>query len=581
MPGGIDIGRLQDAVRRSYEDLAPYRRKSAEFIRQYAGSEYSVNGNSMQDTPVNMMELAVGIYTHRLSANAPKGDVKTPYMRLKPYAENLRLALDYLCPKLDLGRTLRRAVKDAMFGMGIVKIGINDTDQLIRGFSVEGGQPFAERVSPVDFVFDTTAKEWKDCQFVGNRFVVDAEAFRKVGGYSHVNEIDVELSGRDGLGGGEYRPNEMTSGERHEPYRDRYVLWELWLPFENVIVTLDENLDRILRTQEWTGPREGPYVMLSFSDVPDNILPLPPTAVWVELHVFANEMWRKIFRQGKRQKTVTAFAGASEKDAARVRDSEDGEVVRVDNVRDVQEVRYGGPDQQLLGLTAALEPIFSRVAGNLDVAGGLSPMGQTATQDAILNQNSSVRFDKMAAAVTEFAAGILKALAWWMWTDPYINLPLVKRIGQTIELDVPFDERAKQGEFFDYAITVVPYSTTNKTPEQTYQTVVQVVQALYQPFAELAMQQGVQIDMQAMFRLVSRWLDIPELNQVLSIGDPQPPPQQGQDAPTVEKPPTHSVYERVNRPAAGYESQMNAISRAAMGENLQKDVRESIGRAVQ
>jgi hypothetical protein len=576
---GIDIERLHDAVLSSYRDLGSYRQKSAEFIRQYAGAEYADNGKTMSETPVNMMELAVGIYSYRLAANAPKGDVRTPYQRLRPYADTLRLALDYLCPHIDIGGTLRRVVKDAMFGMGIVKVGINDTDQLLRGFSVEGGQPFAERVSPVDFVFDTTAKEWKHCQFIGNRFVVDAEALKNVGGYEHVEELT-----EAGLGNphddGEMKASDMTGGGlRFRSYRPRYILWEIWLPFENLMVTMDEDLEKILRVQEWTGPREGPYIILSFNDVPDNILPLPPTAVWSELHVFANEMWRKLFRQSKRQKSITAFAGGSEKDAERVRNSADGEVVHVDNMREIQELRYGGPDQQLLGLVATIDPIFSRIAGNLDIAGGLDNVSPTATQDAIINQNSSVRFDKMAACVSEFAGEILTALAWWMWTDPYIDIPLVKRISPTLEIPVSFDERAKQGEFFDYTFTIVPYSMTNKTPEQQYQMVAQVLQALFLPYIEVAMQQGVMIDMPGLFKLVSRWLDIPELNSVLSIGDPQPP--QPGEGPRIQKPQTHSVYERISRPAADYASQMNAVSRAAMGENLPTDVRESIGRSTQ
>jgi hypothetical protein len=573
---GIDLGRLHDAVRGSYRDLSSYRDKTVGLVRQYAGSEYADNGRTMRDTPVNLMELAVGIYSYRLAANAPKGDVRTPYRRLKPYADTLRLALDYLTERIGLADTLRRAVKDAMFGMGILKVGINDTDRLIRGFSAEGGQPFAERVSPSDFVFDTTAKEWKHCQFIGNRFMVDAEALKAVGGYEHLDELS-----EAGLGESEdLKGSSMTQGDLSRAYRPRYILWELWLPYENVIVTLDEDLDRILRVQEWTGPREGPYVVLNFNDVPDNILPLPPTALWSELNIFANQIWRKIFRQTDRQKSITAFAGGSQKDAERVQQAADGEVVHGDSIRDVQEVRYGGPDQQLVGLATAIDPIFSRLAGNLDVAGGLSTMGQTATQDAILNQNSSVRFDTMAASVAEFVGKVFTELAWWMWTDPYIDLPLVKRIGRTVEIEVSFNERAKEGEFFDYSFSVVPYSMTNKTPEQMFQGVVQILQTLFMPMAEMAMQQGVQIDMQALMRLVSRWLDIPDLNSVLSIGDPQPPQPQSGGGMEVDVP-THSVYERVNRPAAGYESQMNAISRAAMGENLQKSVRESIGRPQQ
>ena len=63
---GIDLGRLHDAVKGSYRDLSSYRDKTVGLVRQYAGSEYADNGRTMRDTPVNLMELAVGIYSYRL-----------------------------------------------------------------------------------------------------------------------------------------------------------------------------------------------------------------------------------------------------------------------------------------------------------------------------------------------------------------------------------------------------------------------------------------------------------------------------------------------------------------------------------
>jgi hypothetical protein len=183
----------------------------------------------------------------------------------------------------------------------------------------------------------------------------------------------------------------------------------------------------------------------------------------------------------------------------------------------------------------------------------------------------------MSDSVANFIGQIMRHLAWWMWTDPYIKLPLVKRIGRTVELDVTFDERKKAGDFMDYTIRVSPYSMTRKTPQQTIQALTQTLQMLFQPYAELAMQQGVELDMRELFRYVARCLDIPELNGMLSYGDPvvQPPDGEGVE---IEKPPTHSIYERVSRPATNYNNERTALSRAFAGENLQARERNLIGR---
>ena len=159
--------RLGDAVRDAFKDLEEYRAKSTQFIRLYAGKEYAMNDLELE-SPVNSMELAATIYSYKLSSGIPKAMVTTEYTKLRPAAETLRMALDYLCDGIHLHDTIEEIVLDALFGFGIVKVGINSARNL-KGFSEEGGQPFAERVSQDDFVFDTTAESWRKCQFVGNR----------------------------------------------------------------------------------------------------------------------------------------------------------------------------------------------------------------------------------------------------------------------------------------------------------------------------------------------------------------------------------------------------------------------------
>lgn len=580
MASGVDIGRLNDAVRDAYSSLHDFRLNRAYFLKMYAGSHYGAN-REIPDSPVNLIELAVSTYSFRLAANNPRAHVSTPYKKLRPYAEVLRLALDYLIPKLGLGVTIKRAVKDALFGMGIVKVGINDTRELIRGFSIEGGQPFAEVVSPQDFVFDTSAKRLEDCQFIGNRFLVDAAAARKSGYFDRVSELHPASSYT--LDYEDANETEMSTDRRSRElsqYRDRYLLWEVWLPFENKLVTLDEDLSFVVKEQEWTGPRKGPYSFLSFSDVPDNILPLPPAALWVDLHDFANETWRKLFSQARRQKNVLPFAGGTAADATRIKNAQDGDVVQVNNAAAFQgELKFGGPDQQLLGLVSLLEPVFSRMAGNLDVTGGLSAMTDTASQEAQLNQNANRRFDSMSQQVSLFAKDIMSSLAWWMWSDPYIELPLAKRIGNSVELPVSFSQRTKAGDFLDYNFEIVPHSAEAKQPSQKIQEILNVVQQLYLPMSQALQEQGIQLDMVEMFKLMAEYLGLPELNGVLSIGEPQPSPrgENTREGGISQKPPTHSVYERISRSGGSYQQQMTNFAREQMGANLQPSEKAGFG----
>ena len=559
----IDIGKLKSSVDSAMTELAAFREKRKDLISSYVGENYGHNDGNVRRTPLNMLELAVNTYTYRLASGTPKADVTTRYNELKPSAETLRLALDYLCENIHLGKTLNRIIVDALFSMGIAKVGINDSREMIRGFTEESGQPFVEAVSLDDFVYDTSAKNFDECQFFGNRLFVDLEALKKSGNYKNLDQV---FSATEAGVRGESTLNEMSTGRRRSlsEYRDRAIIWEIFLPFENMIVSTNEDLTTIIREDEWTGPRNGPYHFLQFNYVPDNIMPLPPASLWLDIHNVANGIWEKLFDQAKRQKTILPFDGGSVEDAKRIQASGDGDVVHVNNVGKFAEVSFGGPRQETMALGLQLESIFSRYAGNLDIAGGLSPQGKTATQDAILNQNSSTRFEHMANKLTDFVSGIMKDLAYWMWTDPNINLPLVKRPVKFVELKVNFNEREKKGEFLDYNFSIVPYSMNPKTPEQRVQEVIQLLQALYQPYAQLFAQSGVQLDVQALMKFLSEASGIPELNSILSFGNPVVGPV-NTDNTSVDKPPTHSVYERINRPGASYEQQTNSLAQRMMG----------------
>ena len=134
--------KLGDAVRDAFKDLEEYRAKSTQFIRLYAGKEYAMNDLELE-SPVNSMELAATIYSYKLSSGIPKAMVTTEYTKLRPAAETLRMALDYLCDGIHLHDTIEEIVLDALFGFGIVKVGINSARNL-KGFSTSKASPRRE-----------------------------------------------------------------------------------------------------------------------------------------------------------------------------------------------------------------------------------------------------------------------------------------------------------------------------------------------------------------------------------------------------------------------------------------------------
>ena len=98
----------------------------------------------------------------------------------------------------------------------------------------------------------------------------------------------------------------------------------------------------------------------------------------------------------------------------------------------------GGINTNSLAYAIQLDRILSRNAGNLDLLGGLSPQSDTVGQDELLASNASKRIADMQDRVTEFTTRIVKDLAWYLWNDPLIDLPLVKRLdGSDLEIAGP------------------------------------------------------------------------------------------------------------------------------------------------
>ena len=79
-------------------------------------------------------------------------------------------------------------------------------------------------------------------------------------------------------------------------------------------------------------------------------------------------------------------------------------------------------------MTLELEQEFKMYAGNLDLLGGLSAQSETASQDKLLAGQANKLLDAMQRRVLAFTKQVVKSLAWYLWNDPFINMPLTRRV---------------------------------------------------------------------------------------------------------------------------------------------------------
>lgn len=563
--------------------LEPFRTHRHDAVREYAGAHYSDDGADDR-VPINMLELAVNIYMRQLAARAPQALVTTTYRELKATAADMAVELNHRIRAMKLGDTLQEAVLNALFSIGIVKCGITQNGTIaLDGQQHAVGESFAESIDLDDWVHDASAKRWDRLQFAGDRYSVALEEAKDADYYDKkVRESLTAMSIKTSNEQGDPRINSVSGGDSVAPdeYRDRVELWDIWLPEEKKIVVLsgESSIEKPLAVIDWDGPDAGPYHYLSYGRVPGNMMPLAPVANLRDLHELANRLFRKLGRQAERQKTILGVGPGADQDAERVIHASDGEAIRMDSPEKVKEYSFGGPENVSLAFTLQLRDMFSYHAGNLDSLGGLSPQADTVGQEKLLDQSSSKRIADLQDRTVEFTAGVIKALAWYEWTEPIREENLQKKVpGTDIYVPVIWSAETRTGDYLDYNFNIDPYSMRHESPSEKLQTIMNVWQQYIAPFAPQMAEQGIVPNFATLLKILGQYSNTPELEDILSYADP-PEPVAGGPRGNPRPSSTTRRYERVNRPGATEKGKNTALTQALLGGGLQDSQAASIGR---
>lgn len=564
----MNFTKLCEAVDDSKIKMEAFTQNRLDAIREFVGQHYSDNGSSRR-VPTNFLELAVTIYVRLLSARSPKCMVNTDLADLRPFAADMEAALNQIPGDIHLGETLRRAVVEAIFSMAVVKVGI-----VPRG-KMEYGKPYAEPfVSLVqldDYFVDMSAKSWDEIQFEGNEYFMDVAQVRDFYG--------VDLAGDEYHGtssSGAEQAKSIENNSHSEIYGERVLLRDVYLTRENILVTYAVQTGKILRQVYWDGPDGTPYIRLWFTDVPGNLMPLAPVAVWRDLHELGNAIFRKLGKQADSKKTVAAFQGGNDEEINRLKHAKDGDGIRY-NGSEPKSITVGGIDPQTLGFYIQLKDIFNIFAGNLDNLGGLSPQADTATQEKLISEATGARMQSMADRTVDFAKSIFQRLAWYLWTDPVRERTIHKIASKKFGLGITkkWTPETRDGDFLDYNFDIDVFSIQDDSPATRVQKVITAFERIVFPMLPMMEKEGAYIDMKELTDYVGKNSNIPELSSFIKFRDqPVDEPQiRGNPTPELEKPRkspfSRHVYERVNRPGATRHGRDDVMSRILMGANVQ------------
>ncbi len=567
MPVEITPKKLNNAVQQGFKRVEKLRTNRIKFIAEYVGPFYDTNQSEGAATPLNFIYDAIAILVPNLVSRNPKHSVKADFSVYGDYAKLLEISLDKLAEEQNLYKSIRMVIIDALFGFGIMRTGLTFAGQTIDydEATIQVVRPYADRVDLDDFCVDPFCRNFEEAAFIGNRVLHTRQFLYDSGEFDPEVIKKLPSAGEDsrrevmGISMGQNRKAEANE------LMDYVELVEVYIPDEKAIVTVpfceDTYTQDFMRVVDYTGPDPGPYHFLGFHWVPNNPFPVPPVAMWYDLHTVANRLAAQATSQSLRQRDVLLYRPGAHETAERVHKSRDGDTIAADDPQGVNAVSLGGVNEKIYEhLTFLYQRFAESGPGDFRQLGGMATQAETATQATILKQAASVRVNDMNDQIYAFTAEVAKHNAWYLHHSPVIEMPVVHRDTNGAEIQMMLTPEARRGEFIDYHFKIQPMSMKRTDPQEDSLKMMQFIQTFF-PIAIQAAQAFGPLFNPIKFitnaaeqwdlKLEGIWLD-PEymrIQMTLMQAYPQMLPQQADQAmPTKFYPSQRSTLQGGTRP---------------------------------
>lgn len=520
-----------------------WSRERREFqARQEAGHNWAEEA-SREKIHVNLLSLYKKIILRQLVPENIRATLSTFDVQSRPAVKACQRWFVDEIARTHFAETMRSVAHDALHGFGIIKTGLaTPSIAAMKSWNVSAGEVYSSRVDFDDWVWDVHARHWSECSFMGHRFRVPLQTIKDSKRYNKARKDLTASDDRRYNTEGDLRIDVLSRGfyGNDEEFEDMVDLWEFYLPRHGLIVTVPEDsLSGItspsrdgtplpLLEQNYIGPDDGPYTFLVFEDIIGNLLPKGPMMDLLEPHLNLNNIMRKLIRQAERMKENTVLRKGDEGDAKRYEDAIDGQILFANNPKETTIIKQGGPDQNLFQFFIQFKQIYSWLAGNLDVEGGLAPQGRTATQEKILNQNSGSGVQDMQERVTGFTKKVLANQLWYHWKHPQSEMETTYAPKGLSDMQIPQkvspwnsqDPQAmkRTGNFEDITIDVSPMISL--TPQQRGQQLRSLIMQLWAPLQQQASAQGVVLNFPMLFEKLGHYDDDPDYAEIFNLTEP-------------------------------------------------------------
>ena len=527
IPFGKRLQELTKVWQKKNEDILAHEQK---LLKLWASGFF--DGLYAREHLINLVDRGVFTIVPYLVEGNPRVMVDTLLSKLKPWAYTTQLSLNFLIEKMKLAdRIFIPVAINSMFGAGITRT-FTEYDRVISigGEVIKSGTPTIKVIHDSDYIGDPSAKCRDDFTFEGDIYKLPT-AYAKdlfAGKDKFGNQIADYISPDCKLTT-DFSPDKISNpNDDRNRYstREYTTFMDIYLYDENVTVTImpEGKTSKILREVEEDGPKESPYDYLGYKYFPGCSVPIPPAWFWHDQDVSINVVAKTAREQAESQKDLILSSAQNKGLAKKVTNARNMDVLTVkDASRDgIQKVSVGGMNTENLGWMQFCEMAFNKSGGTSEIMGGRGASAPTLGQEKMDFQNASRIVNNMYTRYHEFMTSVLKKLAWRVWTDPTVYVPVIKEIPGYGDIEEVFSQADKVGDFYDFVYNIVPYSTQRMSPEMKYQRLMQFASQWILPTLPFAAQQGAEFNIPEATKTMAEYLGLTNFNQMYKTAIPEP-----------------------------------------------------------
>jgi len=521
------LQKLATSWQRKYE--APLKHTQM-LLKLYASGFYDMG--VIGEHLINLVGRGVSTIQPYLVEGDPRVMVTSKVTKFKPYAYSTQLALNFLISKMKLAENVFIPIAiNSLFGAGITRMMFDYNRKIsLDDEEIKIGTPWISVIDPSNYIGDPSAKRRSDFAFEGDIYRLPTKFARDLfaGKDKNGNQI-ADYIGPDCKLVSKYGPEEISDKNfcfDRLALRDYTTFIDFYLYDSNEIITImpEGQKAKILKSVEWEGPGDGPYDYLGYNYFPECPIPIPPAYFWNDLDVSLNIVAKAAREQAESQKDLLVVPPNQEEEGKKVLSAKNMDIIVANDPSLVSKVSLGGTNEVNYNWMAWAENQFTKSATAVpDIIGGRGAQAPTLGQEQMTFSNATRALGNMYSRFSSFMASTLEKLAWGVWSQPDVYMEFVETIPGVGEVPIIFSQADQVGDFYDFTFDVEPYSSQRTTPEVKYSRLMQYLTTWILPTMQIAAQQGAQLDIPEVSKILAGYLDISTINQWYKTVVPDPP----------------------------------------------------------